>query len=166
MEMLLKDGLVKNYNNKKTLEFFETNEMIEEQFVRSFNNVIRLIDGYDIAKSSLNKEKDVFYLYSFQIKYDDIEKTLKEAFSGYTKNIVNNDNTNVLSSIKDDNQNGIFWDVKNDLIIVIGLDNLKTLLLQLERKRWECIKIQNEEFMHEYMELCASGVYKKVMKKS
>jgi len=166
MEMLLKDGLVKHVDNENILAFSEASEYTEDMFQHSFTNVIRLIDGYDIARSSLNKEKDIFYLYSFHTKYDDIESTLQKAMEGNKKVIKNADETNLLDSINNDNQNGIFWDVINDLIVVIGLDNLKTLLLQLERKRWECVKIQNEDFMQEYMELCASDVYKKVMKKS
>lgn len=166
MEMLLKDGLVKKVNDERILAFSETNDDTESMFQNSFSNVVRLIDGYDIAKCSLNKDKDIFYLYSFHIKYDDIESTLQSAMHGNKKTIKNLDETNILHSINNDNQNGIYWDVLNDLIIIIGLENLKTLLLQLERKRWECIKIQNEEFMKEYMELCASNVYKKVMKRS
>lgn len=166
MEMIVKDGLVKDNNGKKEIAFLETNNELDEKFKKSFGNVVSLIDGYDIGKCTLNKEKDIFYLYSFHTNYDDIENTLFSAINGNQNDILNKEETSLIDSIINKNNNSIFWDVKNDLIIVIGLDNLKTLLLQLERKRWECIKIQNENFMNRYIELCASGVYKKVMKKN
>lgn len=166
MEMLFKDAVVKKVDNQKTIQFLEPDIEEDYKFKKSFNNVVSLIDGYDIGKCTINQEKDIFYLYSFFIDCDNIESTLRSAIEGYKKDLLNIDETNVLNAIKGKNKAKIFWDVINDVIIVDGLNNLKTLLLQLERKRWECIKIQNEEFMQEYMDLCASKVYKKVMKKS
>ena len=163
MEMLLKDGLIKDNNNKKTVEFLVSDEDIESRFDRSFNKVIELIEAYDIKKRKIN-DKEIYYLYFFKTNSDEIDLTLNKAISGNCNDILNINESHLLYSINDNNPESIFWDVLNDLIIVIGRENLKTLMLEIEKKRWECIKIQNEEFMHEYMELCASQVYKKVMK--
>ena len=164
MEMLLKDGLVKNIDNKKRIEFLESNEDTESKFGKSFSNVIELIEAYDIKKSNIKEDKDVYLIYCFKTNSDEVEKTLCNVMSGDTKDILNIDESHILYSINEDDPESIFWDVLNDLIIVIGRDNLKTLMLEIEKKRWDCIKIQNEAFMNEYMELCASKVYKKVMK--
>lgn len=164
MEMLLKDGLVKDVDNKKKIEFLESNEDTESKFGKSFSNVIELIEAYDIKKSNIKEDKDVYLIYCFKTNSDEVEKTLSNVMSGNTKDILNIDESHILYSINEDDPESIFWDVLNDLIIVIGRDNLKTLMLEIEKKRWDCIKIQNEAFMKEYMELCASKVYKKVMK--
>ena len=163
MEMLFKDASIKNIDGKKHIQFLDANIENNDDFKKSFNNIVTLIDGYDIAKCSISDKKDIFYLYSFHTKINDIENTLNNAKNGNLKEMLNIDETNVLNAINDESTEGIYWDIINDLIVVIGLNNLKTLLLQLERKRWECIKIQNEKFMQEYMNLCASNVYKKVI---
>lgn len=162
MEMLLKDGIVKKDNN--SIEFLNTDLNNDKEFLKSFNDVIKLIDGYEIKKSNLNVNKDIYYLYYFSTDLKEIEATLKDALVGSGNEILNYDDTKISRSINKDGEESIFWDVINNIIIVFGKDNLKTLLLELEKKRWECIKIQNESFMTQYMELCASDVYKKVMK--
>ena len=164
MKMLLKDGCVDNFNNTKSIIFPKNDDYVDEKFNQSLSNVVRLIDGYDIGKCGLNSNKDIFYLYSFLTNCEEIDNSLRKALLGYERVILNEKETDLLESINNDNQNGIYWDVLNDLIIVIGLDNLKTFLLQLERKRWECIQFRDEEFKKEYMNLCASKVYRKVMK--
>lgn len=166
MEMLLKDAFINNQGDKKTIQFLDPDLSTNEEFNKSFDNVVSMIDGYDIKRSSINKEKEIFYLYSFHTTFKNIEHTLYDYIYKNTDEILNIEETNLFDSLVNKDTNGIYWDLKNDLIVVSGLDNLKTLLLELEKKRWECIKIQDEEFMKEYMELCASKVYKKVMKKS
>ena len=163
MEMLLKDGLV---NDQSTIEFIDSDVKIDKRFNQSFNNVIYLIDGYDIKKSKLSNDKDVYFLYYFKINYHEVESTLNNILLGKVSDILNIEDSNILYSINSDESNNFFWDVLNDIIIVIGKENLKVLMLELEKKRWDCINIDDEEFMQKYIELCASKVYKKVMRKS
>ena len=163
MEMLLKDGLV---NDQSTIEFIDSDVKIDKRFNQSFNNVIYLIDGYDIKKSKLSNDKDVYLLYYFNINYHEVESTLNNILLGKVSDILNIEDSNILYSINSDESNNFFWDVLNDIIIVIGKENLKVLMLELEKKRWDCINIEDEDFMQKYIELCASKVYKKVMRKS
>ena len=154
MEMLLKTGTIKR-------ELSLISEKNDKEFLRSLNNVINLIDGYEIKKSSLNNNQDIYYLYYFSMDYNEIDNSIKKIASGNYEDIVNIDSINDLINNQEQN---VYWDVINNLIIVLGKDNLRNLLVELEKKRWECIKINNELFMKQYMDLCASNVYKKVMK--
>ena len=120
MEMLIKDALVKEVDNKKTIQFLQPGIEEDEKFKKSFSNVVTLIDGYDIAKSTVNEEMDIFYLYSFHSKFEDIDRTIIRAIYGNNIDIQNLEETNLLDSIKGNNPTSIFWDVISDSIIFIS----------------------------------------------
>ena len=166
MEMLIKDGIVKNSDNKKIIQFINTNSEVDKEFKKSFYNVVDYIDGYDIKKSSINTNKDVYYLYDFNTDVNELELTMKKLSLGNFIDILNIDESKIMLSLYNNNEENIFWDVLNNVIIIIGKDNLKFLLSELEKKRWEFIKFNSEELKKQYIDLCASNVYRKVMTKS
>ncbi|MBR1416676.1 MAG: hypothetical protein IJ572_02540 [Bacilli bacterium] len=150
MELLIKEGKIIDTNDEPKLFFNITREDIEEKFIYSKDRVLSFIDGYEVEKYPNDTNLDIYYLYYF---IDNPSKVKEEVDS-------------LLSNSKVDfHNNSIFWDVLNNFIIVIGKENLKALLYELEISRWKMIDFNkmSEENKKTYINASCSNVYKRVL---
>ena len=162
---LFKEGKVVNVDGKQIVEFNSSTADIEESFLQSYDRTINLLDGYDVKKYPVNTKKSLYYLHYFSDNISEINYFIDTMLSGDDSLIENKNNSSIMLALFCDNPNSIFWDTMNNFIIVLGEDNLKALLFELELKRWSNLHFKNEDFQKIYIEKSATDVYKKVMKK-
>ena len=162
MKMLLREGKI--IDNSDLVYFKDTTDVINLEFRDSFKKVLDFLEGYEVNKYSGNTPLDLYYLYYFKTDSNDIEEVLDNLLDNNEVNIINN--STILLSLYKMSDSTIFWDVRNHVIIVIGLSNLKRLLYNLEELRWTrfITEFKSKDFEEKYINIASSNVYKKVLK--
>ena len=162
MKMLIKEGKIIKEQN--LVQFKESTDEISLKFKDSLNRVLDFLSGYDVKKYDGNTSLDIYYLYYFKDNPEDLKEVIDNILDNSDINFINN--SNIILSLYKISDSTIFWDVISNDIIVLGKDNLKALLYELEKLRWvkHSVKFNDKEFEQKYINAAASDVYKKVLK--
>lgn len=162
MKLILKEGRFINVGGIEQLHFEPSNVDIEMMFSDSVDKVTHILNAYELKKWN---NSDVYILYPLlkgSVPIDEIEEEIKKISLKDDSNILNAEDTTICMPVTSDNYNTIFWDVMNHVIIVFKKENLKKLLLELEKSRipkW--INFKTNEDKNEFLEQSYSLVYKK-----
>lgn len=128
MKMFFKDG----YVQKETIHFEPASTDIEVSFDESVDRITHMMTRYDF---NLFKD-EIYYIYDIAHNKDEIEKELELLCNGKMDNVCN-EKSCIIMSLNKKNDTSIFWDTFNHFIIVIGKENLKRMIYELEKARWE-----------------------------
>lgn len=162
MKMLIREGKVIGDSN--LLHFKDDNDDMTFMFNNSLNYVLDNLDGYEIDKYGGNIYKDIYYLYYFKRKVEEIKEVIGKIIENNDEDVINK--SSLIMALYNYSDSSIFWDVLNSNIIVLGKDNLKVLLHELEKLRWvkRNISFKEKELEEKYINAAASNVYKKALK--
>jgi len=169
MKMLFKVGKLREKNNQEAeIQFIPTDTATELAFTDSIDKVAGLFPAYDLGLYGTVNKKEIFYLFDMRKGHREVYEELINIMVGHDINVLNRENAliyeNVYNDIYDfvDNET-VFWDVRNHLIIVIGKESLKALVTQIEKYRWaKWLGADSESFAKIISDEGLSLVYRKV----
>ena len=143
MKMLFKVGKMVNKSNQdKKIHFISADEETEIAFSDSVDRVIGIFSVYDLGLYGTVNNKEIFYLYDKRTKRQDLCREISSIIAGNDSNILNREDVLIRENVYDDvydfvDNETIFWDTINHLIIIIGRESLMELVKQIEKSRWE-----------------------------
>ena len=160
MKLIFKEGKFIERKDKEEINFEPCGTDVEAFFCESFERVTSIFDCYELG---MIEDKNIYYLYPTIkdcIPGVEIHEELNRILLGDDSNVINKDNTTIFSPGQ---FNTIFWDVMNSIIIVYGKENLKKLLLEIEKAKIPgYIHFNTDEEKMELVECLASPIYRKV----
>lgn len=117
MEQAFRRGRIIEKDGKKEMYFEPSSTATNIAFNESLEKVVSVISCYDFNKI---KNKDYYYIYKSlehggQINPKEIEETLESTFDFF-----------------EEDENTIFWDILNNIVVVKGKEELKQLCIELE----------------------------------
>ena len=162
MKMLIREGKV--IEDQKLLQFKSVEDELAVKFKDSFNYVLDNLEGYELDRYSGNVSRDIYYLYYFKKEVKEIRKVISNIIENNDSDVINK--SSLIMALYNYSDSNIFWDVLSNSIIVLGKENLKILLYELEKLRWikYNISFKSKDLEEKYINAAASNVYKKSLK--
>lgn len=162
MKLLFREGRI--IAGKENQLYFEPSVIdVERGFNYSHGKIINMLSYYDIKKYQ-DEKKEIYYLFGPETTESFVKEEIRKLLAEDGSNIANIEDSNIIMALQGKCINTIFLDVLNHFVIVIGKENLKKLMLQIEMDNW---KRNHLSFKREdktmFTEETASPVYKKVM---
>ena len=162
MNMLIREGKI--LDSQKLVYFKDSTDDVVLKFNESLKYVLDNLEGYEMDKYSGNVCRDIYYLYYFKNEANDIIDVITNIIQNNESNFANK--TSLIMALYNYSDSSIFWDVLSSSIIVLGKENLKVLLYELEKLRWikYNISFKEKELEEKYINAAASNVYRKALK--
>lgn len=169
MKMLFKSGKIIDNNENSRKIWFDTvsNPELDKSFLNSIYDVVGMLGRYDLDFHSKVNDKEIFYVYDTNNNKEEIFNDIENIINGDYTSVLNKEDININSSINNESNETIFWDVENQTIIVIGRESLYCFANALETQRWKSwLQLFDKDlnFKNSIQHESLSKIYKKTEK--